>query len=72
MTEILSKDFLKNIKDKIQNVKNTNEAEITIKIQSLTIFNYILKSLKKRAIENKLIFKSINSLEEISASFVIS
>jgi SAM-dependent methyltransferase len=63
MTEILSKDFLKNIKDKIQNVKNTNEAEITIKIPSLTIFNYILKSLKKRAIENKLILKSINSLD---------
>lgn len=63
MTEILSKDFLKNIKDKIQNVKNTNEAEMSIKIPSLTIFNYILKSLKKRAIENKLILKSINSLD---------
>jgi SAM-dependent methyltransferase len=63
MTEILSKDFLKNIKDKIKNVKNTNEAEITIKIPSLTIFNYILKSLKKRAIENKLILNSINSLD---------
>ena len=39
MTEILSKDFLKNIKDKIQNVKNTNEAEMSIKIPSLTPSN---------------------------------
>jgi len=63
MTEILSKDFLKNIKDKLKNVKNTNEAEMSIKIPSLTIFNYILKSFKKRAIENKLTLTSINSLD---------
>jgi hypothetical protein len=63
MTEILSKDFFNNIKDKLQNVKNTNEAEITINIPSLTIFNNILKSLKKRAIENKLTLTSINTLD---------
>ena len=63
MTEILSKDFFNNIKDKLQNVKSTSEAEMSIQIPSLTIFNNILKSLKKRAIENKLIFKSENSLD---------
>jgi SAM-dependent methyltransferase len=63
MTEILSKDFLNNVKDKLQNVKSTNEAEISLHISSLTIFNNILKSLKKRAIQNKLILKSENSLD---------
>jgi hypothetical protein len=63
MTEILSKDFFNNIKDKLQNVKSTSEAEISLQIPSLTIFNNILKSLKKRAIENKLILASINSLD---------
>ena len=63
MTEILSKEFFNNIKDKLQNVKSTSEAEISIQIPSLTIFNNILKSLKKRAIENKLLFKSENSLD---------
>lgn len=63
MTEILSKDFINNIKDNLQSVKSTNEAEISLQISSLTIFNNILKSLKKRAIENKLILKSENSLD---------
>ena len=63
MTEILSKDFFNNIKDKLQNVKSTSEAEMSIQIPSLTIFNYILKSLKKRAIENKLILTSQHSLD---------
>jgi SAM-dependent methyltransferase len=63
MTEILSKEFLNNVKDKLQNVKSTNEAEISLQISSLTIFNNILKSLKKRAIQNKLILKSENSLD---------
>jgi len=63
MTEILSKDFVNNIKHKLQNVKNTYEAEISLHIPTLTIFNNILKSLKKRAIENKLILKSENSLD---------
>jgi SAM-dependent methyltransferase len=63
MTEILSKEFFNNIKDKLQNVKSTSEAEMSLQIPSLTIFNNILKSLKKRAIENKLILKSENSLD---------
>lgn len=64
MTEILSKDFLNNIKDKLQNVKSTNEAEISIlQITSLTIFNNMLKSFKKRAMLNNLTIKSENSLD---------
>ena len=64
MTEILSKDFLNNIKDKLQNVKSTNEAEISIlQITSLTIFNNMLKSFKKRSLQNNLKIKSENSLD---------
>lgn len=63
MTEILSKDFLNNVKDKLRNIKSINEAEISLNISSLTIFNNILKSLKKRAIQNKLIFKLENTLD---------
>jgi SAM-dependent methyltransferase len=64
MTEILSQDFLNNIKDKLQKVKSTNEAEISIlQITSLTIFNNMLKSFKKRAMLNNLTIKSENSLD---------
>ncbi len=64
MTEILSQDFLNNIKDKLQNVKSTNEAEISIlQITSLTIFNNMLKSFKKRSLQNNLKIKSENSLD---------
>ena len=64
MTEILSKDFLNNIKDKLQNVKSTNEAEISIlQITSLTIFNNMLKSFKKRSLQNNLTIKLENSLD---------
>lgn len=62
-SEWLSIDFFDNIKAKLQNVTSTNEAEISFKIPSLTIFNNILKSLKKRATESNLVLKSQNSLD---------
>ena len=48
MTEILSKHFFNNVKDKLQNVKSTSEAEVSLHIPSLTIFNNILKCQTKQ------------------------
>lgn len=63
MTQILSEEFLNNIKIRLENIKSTHEAEISLQVQSLTIFNNLLKCLKKRAIDNKLKLNSNTTLD---------